>query len=581
MSTVYFSEIFDSAPLPVVVVRNEPGLPVAFINVRARIMLDAMRAADNLQARQQAQGLGDIVRVWDQGMLDNMAAALVHTGSLLKYQISVLDSHGKKINISIDANQIFMGGHSYFVLYLSRGESEEAQQESEGDVLETLFQVGSQSEEADESINHVLAYLGNLVHASRVYIFEEISEEITSNTYEWCAPGIKPAMDGLQELRKEDYNYDLIIECGAYIADDVRDLPDGDREILEAQGIHSLAILALKHGDKALGYIGFDDCNAPRKWTQQEVSILQNAASFIVSLIKRRNAERKLRRSHSVLQTITDSTDNVVYVTDLQTMELVFLNDEMARSLGRNTEELIGQVCWKVIQKDMTGPCPFCPLPKMLEEGYDKSGKTYTWEFENTITGHWYLLKDSIVEWTDGRKVHIETAIDITHQKDYEAHLRQYASVDTMTGAYKREWGRQLLSELVHSPEIDDGASLIFLDVDGLKITNDTFGHDAGDEMLINMIQVVRSCIRKSDIICRWGGDEFLILLKCNEVIAQRIITNIYQKLEAINETGEHPYKLDFSYGMVSLLDARTESLDAVITKADKAMYKHKMGRRQ
>ena len=118
------------------------------------------------------------------------------------------------------------------------------------------------------------------------------------------------------------------------------------------------------------------------------------------------------------------------------------------------------------------------------------------------------------MEWTDGRKVHIETATESTHQKLYEERLKHYASTDTMTGTYNREWGTRIMRDMVASAEQEkDAISVVFLDVDGLKEINDTCGHEMGDEVIIKTVDMVRSCIRKSDFMCRWGGDEFLLVL--------------------------------------------------------------------
>lgn len=578
-----FINLYASLPTPVIVIKRAAGMPTVFANAGARLLLNPLLTTDSLKDNTPTEALENLMSQQNHAMLDTLVSTVEQSGALDGFKASLINHEGIPVPVSIDANLITLADGDYLVLYIHRiGDEGISSSEDVNATLAALFQLTNQSGDMDESINKVLAYIGNTVNVSRAYIFEEISAEETRNTYEWCAAGVEPAIQDLQNLKKADYNYDAIVQSGMYITDSVQELPENDRVILEAQGIKSLAILALIHLDRPLGYIGFDDCSAMRKWSSREVNLLNATANFVVSLINRRNSELNLIRSREVLQTITDNIENVIYVSDIHTHELVFLNKTLADTVGKPAEELIGQPCYKTLQRDMNGPCPFCPVPKMLAEHYDTGAKVYTWEFENTITHQWYLLKDSIVQWSDGREVHIETATEITHQKLYEERLRHYASTDMMTGAYNREWGYTIMKDLIASGNAEGktDASIVFLDVDGLKIVNDTYGHDAGDELIIRTIETVRSCIRKSDVVCRWGGDEFLLLLQCNAEIAHRIIGNIYYKLDKINATGERPYNLGFSYGVASITDDPDEALDTVIAHADKLMYENKMSRR-
>lgn len=582
MPETYFSNTFASLAVPVIVVGDAENMPVVFANASARLLLNPLFTVNRLKAEADAEQLRTMLLLKDDSVYDGLLGALKAGGTIAELHACLISHDGAEVPVIIDANRVLLDGNGYFVIYLH---NEQVSQTGLGDVrtvVATLFQLTNQAKTVDEAINQILAYIGSSVQVSRAYIFEEISAEDTRNTYEWCAPGIEPAIQDLQCLKKADYNYDVIVNGGMYITDSVLDLPENDRVILEAQGIKSLAILPLVHLDAPLGYIGFDDCSAFRKWSSYEIDLLRNATDYIVSLLSRRNSERKLIRSREVLQIISDNIENIIYVSDVYTHELVFLNKTMADTLGLVSDQLVGKICWKTLQSNQEGPCTFCPVPRMLEEGYGENGQTYTWEFENTVTNKWYLLKDSIVEWTDGRKVHIETATEITHQKLYEERLKHYASTDTMTGTYNREWGTRIMRDMVSNADAEkDAISVVFLDVDGLKEINDTCGHEMGDEAIIKMVDVVRSCIRKSDFICRWGGDEFLLVLECTVENAHNVVANIYRKLEQFNEIGGKPYTLGFSYGIAALLDAKEEPLDVVIARADKLMYENKMSRRQ
>ena len=280
-----------------------------------------------------------------------------------------------------------------------------------------------------------------------------------------------------------------------------------------------------------------------------------------------------------IFKIISDNVDNTLYVNDINTHELLFANKTLAGSVGKTPEELIGKTCWQVLREDQEDVCLFCPVKKLIDKNGNKISDTYTWEFQNTINGKWYLVKNSIIEWIDGRKVHIENAIDITRQKQYEEVLRHSASYDEMTGVYKREWGYKVIQGVLSSSFLSskDVFSLVFIDLDGLKKVNDTYGHEAGDNMIISVVASIRSCVRQSDVICRWGGDEFLILLKCDIKSARGIMKKINRKLKDVNNTSGEPYDLSFSHGIKEINAYKHPHIDDIIAAADRLMYKNKM----
>jgi diguanylate cyclase (GGDEF) domain len=216
----------------------------------------------------------------------------------------------------------------------------------------------------------------------------------------------------------------------------------------------------------------------------------------------------------------------------------------------------------------------------MIKNGYAESGDIYTWEFQNTKNRKWYLLRDAIIKWIDGRDVHIETATEITQWKEYEEQLKQSASIDSLTGVYNREWGHQLMKEVVEHPGArKKEISLVFTDLDDLKHINDAYGHDVGDRMLRDLAELFRTNIRRSDIICRWGGDEFVILLKCGIVVAEKIMRSMEEKLGKINQMRGEPLGLAFSYGIAEPGEDADITVDTLVSRADRQMYKNKMAK--
>ena len=131
-------------------------------------------------------------------------------------------------------------------------------------------------------------------------------------------------------------------------------------------------------------------------------------------------SQRTLRANEARFRLLLDSLDSFVYVADMNTYEVLFINEYGKRNLG----DVTGRICWQSLQKDQTGPCPFC-TNRYLVDADGRPGAVYTWEFQNTITGSWYYIHDRAIQWTDGRIVRLEIATDISERKMAETRLAE------------------------------------------------------------------------------------------------------------------------------------------------------------
>lgn len=131
---------------------------------------------------------------------------------------------------------------------------------------------------------------------------------------------------------------------------------------------------------------------------------------------ERKLAEEKLKKSHERLTSVLDSLDAKVYVIDLNSYEILFVN-KFTRDLHG---DVIGKICWKHIQEEgQIGPCNFCSNDKLLD-AHSKLGGVYSREFQNQISGRYYEIRERAIKWVDGRIVKLEIAIDITDRRNME-----------------------------------------------------------------------------------------------------------------------------------------------------------------
>ncbi len=147
--------------------------------------------------------------------------------------------------------------------------------------------------------------------------------------------------------------------------------------------------------------------------------IITATLSSGTDITERRQAETALKDSQERLVTVLDSLDAIVYVADMDTHEILFINKYTRDVFG----DVEGGICWQVLQSEKTGPCEFCTNDKLVVSN-GKSSEVYNWEFQNTLNDKWYYIQDRAIRWVDGRTVRLEIATDITDRKTSEEKIR-------------------------------------------------------------------------------------------------------------------------------------------------------------
>ncbi|MBU4349792.1 PAS domain S-box protein [bacterium] len=171
--------------------------------------------------------------------------------------------------------------------------------------------------------------------------------------------------------------------------------------------------------------------------------------------------------------------------------------------------------------------------------------------------------------------------INITERKRLEEELKKLARFDNLTGSCNRGYGLALLDQQLKLAKRNKTKILLaYTDIDNFKNINDSFGHEEGDKVLKEVVKLFKSTLREIDIICRMGGDEFLLILPDSSLrdiplIKERLNKNLERLNQALNE----PYKIEFSTGFSSYDPDNPQSVDELIRIADKKMYEEKNGK--
>ncbi len=190
------------------------------------------------------------------------------------------------------------------------------------------------------------------------------------------------------------------------------------------------------------------------------VKSMDNLCTLIERAQKKYDLEQKFLRQKqknekgfAIFKSIFDSMEAVVYVSDIQTHELIYTNKKFNERFHNGTPVPPGTKCWQVIQKDKTAPCDFC-TNRLLVHPDGSPAAPYEWEFQNTKTGRWYNIVDKAIEWYDKRIVRLETAFDITEKKEHEKLFREFEkaietakkleSITTLAGGVAHDFNNTL-----------------------------------------------------------------------------------------------------------------------------------------
>jgi len=141
--------------------------------------------------------------------------------------------------------------------------------------------------------------------------------------------------------------------------------------------------------------------------------------SVYTDITARKQAENALRESHERFLTVLDSIDAHIYVADMETHEILYMNKQMRADFG---DGLVGKMCWQEFRGD-SGPCAHCTNDRLLDADGNPTG-VYIWEGQNPITEQWYMNYDRAIKWVDGRLVRLQVATNITERKRVEEALR-------------------------------------------------------------------------------------------------------------------------------------------------------------
>ena len=301
--------------------------------------------------------------------------------------------------------------------------------------------------------------------------------------------------------------------------------------------------------------------------------VIEGALADITEL---HEAETRLMNSEKRSRLLAENAWEVIWTMDLDG-KITYVSPAVERMRGITPEEAMRQSLDEIHPPESAasvadyyrqvfaaieaGTEP--PMFRGENEYYRKDGSIMTGELQ-------------VIPHLDGSGKVIEligVTRDISERKVFEAELRNLAVTDTLTGVWNRRHGTELLTADLSARRPGQALSLLMLDIDHFKTINDTFGHQAGDHVLIEIASRLRRSLRGSDMVARWGGEEFVVLLRdCALPDALRLAEDIRAAI------AELPFGAMGSLTVsVGVAEARAgEDLTTWLERADQALYRAK-----
>lgn len=496
--------------------------------------------------------------------------------------------------------------------------------------------------DVDQTIVHQFEILGVEIGADRVYLWENQELEGKSyarKIYEWTT-NIRDQTGDL--MSRNAFEYDSVPYLRDMMMSDrsinttVEQLPKPERMSLEIGAAKMVLTIPISHDGAPWGFIGFENLTRTTPYAEIDEKVLRSCGVLVVSAIARNRMSQRLLTIQSELTThekllravnevgalLLERRDSSLDDVVLSCMEILAESvDASSISLWQNTEREGTLYARCLFNWNVAGE-PVHDLEIDLGVYIPEWGKTATlrsdldlpmyrmnanmqnlplWREARSILllplhiegGFWgffsfsyrteerrFSLRERNILWTGS--LNIASALVRHEIRESLTDAENRATYDNLTGIENRN------SFFSRAPKIfaqhqHKGLQIVilFLDIDHFKRINDQYGHDFGDQVLVCFAETLKKNIRPEDLLCRYGGEEFLLMMPVTGKEAGiKVCERILQRVRALAFENDPAFRFTTSIGLMAGVPTLADSLENYIKKADEALYMAKSGGR-
>ncbi|HNR44679.1 MAG TPA: PAS domain S-box protein [Methanofastidiosum sp.] len=292
--------------------------------------------------------------------------------------------------------------------------------------------------------------------------------------------------------------------------------------------------------------------------------------SIISDITERKKAQQKMNQLVEEQKILLDNIEaQVWYLTDIAKYGAV--NKARADFFGVKEEELEYRNMWEISSSDELKACI-----EGNRRAFEEKIQVKTEEWVPNSKGEKRLLsitKTPKLDTNGNIEFVVCSAIDITDQREAEKIIYHLTYYDELTNLYNRRYFNKELERLTNQKHLP--LSIIMIDVNGLKVVNDTYGHLEGDKYLKLIAEILKKSCKKTDVISRWGGDEFIILMpNAMKKDTDNIIKRIKERCDHAKFREELPMSVAIGAATKTEID---QDINNIIKEAEGRMYSHKL----
>ncbi|MEF9999125.1 MAG: diguanylate cyclase [Lachnospiraceae bacterium] len=339
-------------------------------------------------------------------------------------------------------------------------------------------------------------------------------------------------------------------------------LCNGKLEI-EAPSRYNFLAGNLKELHSILKYLTWQTSQVAKGDYHQRVNFLgefSDAFNLLVEQLEEREIglnekTKELSQSMDLLVSIIDAQKEGILVIDVGNQEVIYSNQKIQKHFY---DAKSGQSFCKE-------SCPLLERLKIMKI----TEKPIKQEYYCERVLRYFEVTSSPVNW-GGHQAMVHYMSDVSLEKERTESLRSLAYKDDLTGIHNRRYCTEMLIMLTNERAC---FSLVVVDLDGLKYVNDIFGHLSGDEYLCTVVDIIKENTSDKDMLCRIGGDEFVIIIKgCAEELATEKMQDIFLKIRQVKK----PYSMSISYGITYVSGGKYRSAEEILRSSDEKMYEFK-----